>query len=181
MAHHLVDLARLPADELEHIVRYGETPDFAQLEGYLFLGANLTPPGKLLFPKFVKGFYSESRGNGTRHPMGYNVKVKRGPLTEPWHLLPDPQRPFPFGFYECRVVQTGDPAALYPNTLLLDYGRGRNGPRPEALLRDYLVQVEAGNRDLYLGKAYLALGPAWVPAGFFALERGAKAPGAPPR
>ena len=41
MPHHLEDLARLPRAELEHIFRYGETPDFGALEGWVFRGANV--------------------------------------------------------------------------------------------------------------------------------------------
>ena len=36
---------------------------------------------------------------------------------------------------------------------------------------DYLVQVDAEDPDLYLGKAYYAAGPARIPVGFFVLER----------
>ncbi len=180
MAHHLTDIAALPASELEHVFRWGETPDWDSLEGWLFHGTNVTAPGKWLFPKFVKGFYTEMR-RGMKVPMGYNVACERGSLGEPWKLLPDPQRPKPFGFYECKVVRPGDEGAKHPETLFLDYGKGRNGLAPEAVLRDYVVQIEGGNKDLYLGKAYTALGPVWMPAGFFALERWAKAPAAPPR
>jgi hypothetical protein len=184
MAHHLVDLARLPESELEHVLRYGEPVDFAAIDGFLFHGANLVPPGQWLFPKFVKGFFTEKRLDGSGvskgHPTGYNIGAARGSLAEPWHLLPDPQRPKPFGFFECRTIGVGERLSLYPGSLLLDYGRGGNGISPTRLLRDYLVQVEAPNKDLYLGKAYLDLG-VLVPAGFFALERWAKAPPAPPR
>jgi hypothetical protein len=54
--------------------------------------------------------------------------------------------------------------------LLLDYGLGGNGPFGPPL-RDYIVQVYPDNADLLLGKAYLALGPLRIPAGFFILER----------
>ena len=69
-----------------------------------------------------------------------------------------------------------DPTApdnRYLHALLLDYGQGKN-PRLDASagLRDYLVQVDAGDPDLLLGKAYYALGPVRVPtASFFILER----------
>jgi hypothetical protein len=56
--------------------------------------------------------------------------------------------------------------------VLLDYGRGGNKPLdPTAGLRDYLVRVDPGNDDLFLGKAYYAVGPLRVPSNFFLLER----------
>lgn len=174
MAHHLVDVARLPESELEHLLRYGETPVFGSLDGWRFKGANLVAPGKWLFPRFVKGFHRE----GSRD-MGYNVAALRGPLGSEWAY--DPAKPDPFGFYECRVLRAGDPHACYPGSLFLDYGRGGNGLDPAGRLRDYLVQLEAGNQDLYLGKAFFDLGPVWAPGGYFVLERWQKAPAAPPR
>ena len=42
---------------------------------------------------------------------------------------------------------------------------------PVGWLRDYLVRVNPGSDDLLLGKAYLAVGPARAPLGFFLLER----------
>ncbi len=42
---------------------------------------------------------------------------------------------------------------------------------PEKVIRDYLIQPDPENPDLYLGYAYLALGPVTVPFGFFVLER----------
>lgn len=180
MAHHLLDLTRLPPSQLEAILRYGERPDFAALDGWIFRGTNLVPPGSWLFPKFAKGFFTETR-NGKTRTMGYNVPCARGPLDEPWKLLPDPARMKPFGFYEVRPVELGERIGYYPGTLLLDYGKGQNGLDPSRQLRDYLVQVEPGNKDLYLGRAFFSLGPVWADAGYFALERLQKAPDKPPR
>lgn len=167
MPHHLADLARLPAWELERTLCYGERPEFASLDGFIFKGANLTGAGALLFPRFAKGFFTE-RGR----TMGYNVPVERGPITEPYHTKPR-ERPEPFGFYEVTPLAVGGDHALYPNASLLDYSKGGDWG-PERLLRDFLVVVEPNNPDLLLGKAYLDLG-AWVPVGFFALERWGKA------
>ena len=112
--------------------------------------------------------------------MGYNVAAEKGTLDEPWKLLPDQERPRPFGFFECLPLRVGERRSLHPHALLLDYGRGGNGLRPESLLRDFLVKAEAGNEDLYLGKAYFALG-CWKSAGWFALERWKQAPAQAPR
>ena len=176
MAHHIQDVARLPISELGHLLRYGETPDFSRFDGWLFKGANVTFPGRLLFPKFVKGFFTEK---GT--PAGYNIDCQRSGLDDPnWLLVPSQDRPKAYGFFGCRVVHAGEAAAMHPGSLFLDYARGGNGLSPTRFLRDYLVQVEGGNKDLFLGKAYLDVGP-WLYAGYFVLERWAKAPGPPPR
>lgn len=167
MAHHLTDMARLPYSELEHLINYGERPDWKSLEGFLFKGANITFPGQLLFPRFAKGFFTE---NGKS--MGYNVPVERGSIAEPYHTKPR-DKPKPFGFYEVRPLEVGGKWARYPTAVMLDYSKGGNWG-PERLLRDYLVQVEPNNPDLLLGKAYLDLG-VWVSAGFFVLERWGKA------
>jgi hypothetical protein len=42
---------------------------------------------------------------------------------------------------------------------------------PSRLLRDYVVRVREDSDDLLLGKAFVALGPARLAAGFFLLER----------
>jgi hypothetical protein len=163
MGHHLTDLARLPSSELEHLLQYGERPDFAALDGFIFKGANVTFPGIVMFPRFAKGFFTESG-----RQMGYNVPVERGPITEPYYTKPR-EKPQPFGFYEVIPQAPGGDHTLYPTSVLLDYSKGGNWG-PDRLLRDFLVQVEPNNPDLLLGKAYLDLG-AWVPVGFFALER----------
>ncbi|HZV02666.1 MAG TPA: hypothetical protein VFF73_38520 [Planctomycetota bacterium] len=173
MSHRLVDLARLPRHELEHLLRYGERPDHASLSGYVFKGANVTVPGSLMFPRFSKGFFVEEG-----RAMGYNVPVERGPLDGAWYTKPR-EDPKPFGFYEVLPMAPGLPMAIYPNSVLLDYSKGGNWS-PDRLLRDFLVLVEPNNPDLLLGKAYLALG-VWVSVGFFVLERWGKAPARPPR
>jgi hypothetical protein len=98
---------------------------------------------------------------------GYNSPVKNNVLDGRWHVAPKR-----FGFYEVARV---DPTArdnVYLHAALLDYGKGGNPMLdPSALLRDYLVQVDATNPDLYLGKAYGALGPLRIPTNFFILER----------
>ena len=63
MGHHLADLARLPSSELEHVFRYGETPDFAKLDGFVWKGANLNFPGWALFPRFRATIKSLVRKN----------------------------------------------------------------------------------------------------------------------
>ena len=94
------------------------------------------------------------------------------PTARPQH--PSPQhahaRPLIVGSTAVDATATDN---HYLHGLLLDYGKGDNPfYDPSAGLRDYLVQVDADNPDLFLGKAYFALGAARVPTfSFFILER----------
>jgi hypothetical protein len=104
--------------------------------------------------------------------MGYNCPVVQNVLDGRWHTKPSDTAPKRFGFYEVAPV---DPTARdnhYLHSVLLDYGKGGNKAYdPSRGLRDYLVQVDRDNPDLYLGKAYYALGPLRVHSNFFILER----------
>lgn len=56
--------------------------------------------------------------------------------------------------------------------MLLDYSKGGNKRFDVSNpIHDYIVQVDLENPDLYLGKAYYALGPIRVMSDFFILER----------
>ncbi len=155
--------------ELELAFIRGEMPDLEQLVGWEFRGINHPAWARLAgIKKFVKGFY---RGDDGR-VMGYNVPIVQNVLDGRWHMKPDDSAPKRFGFYQVAPV---DPTArdnAYLHSVLLDYGKGGNKPwDPSAGLRDYLVQVDPANPDLYLGKAYYALGPLRVHSNFFILER----------
>ena len=148
-------LARLSRDELETTFLRGEMPDVTTLVGRELRGTNLTPLAQLAgIEHFIKGF--SARGD---QGEGYNRSARSGAAGKR------------YGFY--RVARV-DPAARdnhYLHALLLDYGRGGN-PRldPTRGLRDYLVRVDPGDDDLFLGKAYYAGGPLRVPISFFVLE-----------
>jgi len=109
--------------------------------------------------KFVKGFFRE----GDR-VMGYNRPVARNALDGRWHVAEKR-----FGFYEVHEVDATSRDNTYLHAVLLNYGRGGNKPLdPTAGLRDYVVQLAD---DIYLGKAYYAVGPLRIPTNFFILER----------
>lgn len=152
--------------ELEREFMRGGTPDLDDLVGWEFRGINHLPLNVLPIAqlagikKFVKGFY---RGEDAR-VMGYNRPVKRNALDGRWHVA-DKR----FGFYEVHEVDATSRDNTYLHAVLLNYGRGGNKPLdPTSVLRDYVVQL---GEDLYLGKAYSALGPLRVPSNFFILER----------
>jgi hypothetical protein len=156
--------------ELELAFVRGEMPDLEQLVGWEFRGINHPVWARLAgIKKFVKGFF---RNSDDGRVMGYNCPVVQNVLDGRWHTKPSDTAPKRFGFYEVAAV---DPTArdnAYLHSVLLDYSKGGNRPwDPTNGLRDYLVQVDRDNPDLFLGKAYYALGPLRVHSNFFILER----------
>lgn len=163
-------LEKLSPTSLEDVFVRAATPALSSLAGWEWRGLNTPPWFRLLgIKKFIKGFYKDEGGA----VWGYNCPVEQNRTREPWIAKPTDAAPKRFGFYSVTPV---DPIARdnrYLHALLLDYGKGEN-PRfdPSAGLRDYLVQPEAGNPDVLLGKAYYAVGPLRLPtASFFILER----------
>ena len=144
----------------------GGLPSLDDLVGWEFRGINHLPLNVLPvaqavgIKKFVKGFYRDKAGR----VMGYNRAVRRNPLDGRWHVGTTR-----YGFFEVHEVDATARDNAYLHAVLLDYGKGGNKPYdPIGQLRDYLVQLET---DLFLGKAYAALGPLRIPTSFFILER----------
>jgi len=156
-------LERMSWRELEATFLRGVTPDLDALVGWEFRGINHPGWARIAgIKKFLKGFFREDG-----RPMGYNSPVAQNVLDGRWDVAPKK-----FGFYEVHAVDATARDNAYLHAVLLNYGRGGNKPYdPTRNLRDYLVQVDPANPDLYLGKAYYALGPARVPTNFFILER----------
>ncbi len=168
------ELARMKDADLEEIFRAGVTPSFEDLVGWEFRGWNVPYITRILgFQKFKKGFFLDAgqKADGLE-VSGYNVKVVQNGLDDPWIAKPSEENPKRFGFYLVYKVRPEERDNLYRNALLLNYGRGKNPWwEPARLLRDYLVQPDPENRDLFLGKAYIALGPWRVFPSFFVIER----------
>lgn len=175
-------LEQTPMHELEKIFVRGTTPNLDDLVGWEFRGINhlplnALPVANLLgIKKFVKGFFrapkveadgpAPAAGNDGR-VMGYNRPVKNNALDGRWHVA-DKR----FGFYEVAPVDPTSRDNKYLHAILLNYGKGGNPAYdPSQVLRDYVVQVDANNPDLFLGKAYGAFGPLRIPTNFFILER----------
>ncbi len=111
----------------------------------------------------MKGFFRTEDGR----VKGYNSPVEQNVLDGRWHVAAKR-----FGFYLVAPVDATARDNAYLHAVLLDYGKGGNKPwDPTRGLRDYLVQVDPANPDLFLGKAYYALGPLRVHSNFFILER----------
>jgi hypothetical protein len=172
-------LARSSRRELERALQRGSTPDIETLIGWEFRGINTTPPGSppiarlAGIQKFVKGMFRADDGRA----MGYNCPVVQNVLDGRWHTRPSDESPRRFGFYELVPVDPTSRDNHYLHALLIDYGKGGN-PAWDITngLRDYLVQVDADDPDLFLGKAFAAIGPARLPLGFFVLERFRRGP-----
>jgi len=159
-------LEQMPMWDLEKEFVRGGTPQLDDLVGWEFRGINHLPLNKLPvaqllgIKKFVKGFFRAEDGR----VMGYNCPVSRNALDGRWHIAPKR-----FGFYEVHEVDATSTDNNYLHAVLLNYGKGGNKPfDPTAGLRDYVVQL---GDDLFLGKAYYAVGPLRVPSNFFILER----------
>lgn len=155
--------------ELEIVFLRGVMPDLDRLAGWEFRGTNTPAWARLAgIKKFMKGFFRDQHGD----VYGYNCPIAQNKLDEPWVAQPDDLAPRRFGFYRVEPVDPTSRDNAYLHAVLLDYGRGGNKPWDLTRgLRDYLVQVDAQNDDLYLGKAYYAVGPARVATSFFILER----------
>jgi len=162
-------LERATHAEVELAFVRGATPDLDDLVGWEFRGINHPAWARLAgIKKFVKGFF---RGEDGR-VMGYNCPVVQNVLDGRWHTKPSDTAPKRFGFYEVAAVDPTRRDNAYLHAVLLDYGRGGNKLwDPSRGLRDYLVQIDPANPDLFLGKAYYALGPLRVHSNFFILER----------
>ena len=167
------DLARKSQSELEAIFKAAKAPDPKNLEGWEFRGYNVPFIAELMgIRKFKKGFFiGPGQTRDGLEMMGFNVPMVQNGLFGKWLARPSETLPKRFGFYRVYDVRPYEKDNKYPNALLLNYGIARNGVNPARLLRDYLVQPDPDNTDIYLGKAYFALGGLRVFPSFFVLER----------
>jgi hypothetical protein len=162
-SHRYLSFNEMSKSDLETAFLRGVTPDIDQLVGWEFRGMNTPAWARLArIKKFVKGF--ERRDDGV---YGYNRPVEQSPLTEAWKV--GDKR---FGFYLVAPVDPTSRDNAHLHGVLLDYGRGKNSRfDPTQGLRDYLVQVDPRDPNLFLGRAYYALGPLRIFTNFFVLER----------
>lgn len=174
--HTLLQLAfDVDADTRQSLMLEGKAPALSDLVGWEFAGLNAAKAAHWFgFGKFKKGFYQGPPrvGSGPEpYIQGYNVVVHQDGVDKPHRARPSEDHPKRHGFFRVHPVVPGSRDSRYPKALLLDYGLGANGVSPEAMLRDYLVQVYEDDPTLLLGYADLALGPVRIPAGFFVLKR----------
>ena len=174
------ELTAMKPRELDEVVKQGVTPDLKVLRGFEHRGYNVLLPHAhavmwaLSNVRFIKCFIPKEGEEDVAEPeelMGYNLKVTRGSKQEPWTCLPNDDKPQRIGLY--KVLKPGAEGRgkdRVPQAVLLDYDLPENGLFDGRTLKDYLVQVEADNDALYLGKAYFHLGPLALP-NHFIIER----------
>lgn len=182
MIHTFETLAKADKKTLDDVMKNGTMPDLESMIGWEFDGYNLTFMATILgIRKFRKGFYNAQEkkfyGYCSRAPelyKGYNVKMKQNKFEQPWEYKNGkPQR---FGWFDIITAYAfHKDLALHPNAALLHYGLDeRNTLFEGKMLRDYLVQVNDNDKDLYLGKAYNAVGKNLVMPSYFIIKRAEK-------
>jgi hypothetical protein len=182
MIHTFETLAKADKKTLDDVMKNGTMPDLESMAGWEFDGYNLTFMATILgIRKFRKGFYKAQGkkfyGYCSRAPelyKGYNVKMKQNKFKQPWEYKNGkPQR---FGWFDIITAYAfNKDLALHPNAALLHYGLDeRNTLFEGKMLRDYLVQVNKDDKDIYLGKAYNAVGKNLVMPSYFIIKRAEK-------
>lgn len=183
-------LAKAGKKTLEEIMKNGTTPDLESMAGWEFDGYNLTFTATILsIRKFRKGFYKEKdnykgynefiKGFDKEEDKykGYNVKMKQNKFKKPWKYKNE-QNPERFGWFDIfqsSAFKFAKGKTYYPNAVLLHYGLDKRNTLLEGkMLRDFLVQVNKDDKDLYLGKAYNAVGKSWVMPSYFIIKRAEK-------
>jgi hypothetical protein len=165
--------AAMSDDALEDVFREADGPAPKALAGWEWRGFN-TPwwTRALGVQKFIKAFDTTARG-----VEGYNIRVGQRGIDAPWTQQPSPEDPRPFGFFDVAPVDTKSRDAAYPRATLLNYGTSarnrlyRIDDLTMKVLRDYVVQPDARDPNVMLGKAYIALGPFRLYSNFFVIER----------
>ncbi len=170
-----VQLCLMTDDELSDVFARGITPDFKELGGFEFDGYNTMDLTQLIgIRRFRKGFLEADETVGSDELGGYNVTVRPGPPTTEWDIVYKKGKPHRHSPYRVYRAPAGDKEDKYPHSLLINYDCPRNPVWNPGFLRDYLVKVTPDNPDLFLGKAYVALGPARVYVSYFVLKRAEK-------
>ncbi len=157
----------LPFSELETLLKQGVKPKIEDLIHHEFRGYNTPKPMEYLgIRKFIKGFFPHEGADTWCE--GYNISAKQTGLENVWEYKTLAKR---FGYYH--VVDPQSPDDKYPNSLLFNYAASANNPvyDPSRAIKDYLSQIYPDNHNLFLGKAYLAIGPLRIFVSYFILER----------
>lgn len=172
-------LAAMKPNQLEDVLVNGTAPTLESLAGYEFRGYNVLPavPHAVMWllsnVRFIKCFFQKEGDpalQDAEHIHGYNLKVTRGGLDDPWSCNPNDEKPDRIGNYRVHPKRPREPFDEYPHAVFLDYNLPSNNFFTGKTIEDYLVQVSPDNPDLLLGKAYFRAGFIRSPS-FFILER----------
>ena len=165
---------------LDNVLAEGKAPPFSSLVGWEFRGWNVHSSlakqvmAAMGFQRFAKGFFLDDDSivpDEAERIRGYNVMIKSGKITDPWNAKPSDEAPKRHSFYFGYAPGTGERTEDHDHAVFLNYNIPENGLFDGKGIRDYVVQVNAGDPDLLLGKAYFHLGPLTVVGGFFILDR----------
>lgn len=158
-------LAHSPAGHLEELMRASPSPDLDGIVGWDWAGFNTPVTTTLLgIRKFIKVFERGAVG-----VEGYNLRARGTSLDEPWVPRGRDRERSKVGLYA--VLPPHAHPGPYRHAALIDYGARPDQFWLARMIDDYLVQPDASEPDVLLGKAYLCFGRAPVPAGYFILER----------
>jgi len=172
MKYEYTQLCLLPDRKLEEIFEQGSQPTPDELAGWEFDGFNTFDATHFLgIRKFRKGFMANDEMVDEGEFGGYNVTIRPGNPEEPWQPVYKKGKMHRHSPYRVYPVRAGEKDSAHYNAVLINYECKRNPPWNPGFLRDYLVKVYPDNNDLYLGKAYIALGPARVFISYFVLRR----------
>jgi hypothetical protein len=172
MRYDHLELCLLPDNQLATLFDLGTIPTFEELGGWEFDGYNTFDGTHFLgIRRFRKGFMASDETVDEGEIGGYNVTVNPGPPTDRWDIVYKQGKPHRHSPYRVYPVRPWEKDAAHLNALLINYDCKRNPFWNPGVLRDYLVKIYPDNNDLYLGKAYVALGPARLYISYFILRR----------
>jgi hypothetical protein len=159
-------LARSTSRDLERVMRSSSSPDPRALVGYEWRGYNTAIATVLIGNrKFIKVFVA-----GPRRIEGHNYFAVGTSLDEPWQRRRRDAKGSIVGRYG--VIPTGGfTHGRYARAMLINYGAHAHQNWVLRSIRDYVVQPDASDPDVLLGKAYFRLGRVAIPAGYFVLAR----------
>ena len=163
------ELTRLKDRELEALIADAPGPDPEILAGWIFRGFNTPFHTKLLgIQQFMKGMWK-----GVNGVEGYNAAPVQTGIDGECVERPSPEKPFRFGFFKIGRTEPFSKENRYPNSTLFNYGTSEYNVwcQPMKTLRDYVFQPDKDNSDLFIGKAYFAVGPLRIYSNFFIIER----------
>ncbi len=178
MAPTFESLGSLSYAEVDAAFRQGRPVDPESLLGWELKGWNIFPHllakaiGRIAkAQRFAKGFF---RFPGEQAIYGYNVDIVPAPLTEEWQERLVGGQPLRRRFFRVHPANEGaHRGGRFPEALFFDYseGRPRSGYFNGGGLRDFLVQADPADPDLFLLKAYQLVGPVWSEGGMAVLRR----------
>lgn len=169
----LHDLLPLGPGALHQRLLAGHAIDPRRLDDTEYHGVALANPRFvewLSWKTFKKVFHREP-GSGLLR--GWNVAVEQRGVDGPFVDRLRGDERVTYWHYEVHPAANYATARPYPQSLVIDYGRGEVGAlNVQRLIRDPLVSLHDGDVELLLGYSYVDVGLRVPTPTFFALSRG---------